>query len=167
MEGSNDYMVLLKTSESTTAGTLVNDGNSWHALNPNGQLFLRHHEEIALVDKSCKVFIYHDCPENDQGIYPKKLRDKYIISKLLGKGEYGEFRLAFRRDGFERCAVKTVDRSQRNLDKQIELQHSVEHPCIVQLYDVVVRVVSASDLHAKAQGSIPAAGKRYLLSKGC
>ena len=108
-------------------------------MNKDQQIALRHHDVIALVNKSCQVLIYHDSSdsENDQMKYPRKLTEKYTISKHLGKGSYGEVKLAFRHVDSLRCAVKILEKSEENLDKEIKLLQSIKHKCIVALYDVV------------------------------
>jgi len=133
IQGSDDHIVFLENSRSASARTYVNRS----LLNPGQQTPLRHHDEIGLVEESSSVFVYHDFAEDDQTKYPEQLRRKYTFSKKLGKGNFGEVRFAFRPEDSKRCAVKILDRSQKNLEKEINLLQRIKHKCIVQLYDVV------------------------------
>ena len=111
---------------------------------------LRHNDEIRLPKPMFKVFIYYDCYDNDKSNFPKELRDKFIIMKEIGRGKFGQVRLALRLEDNKRCAVKILKKkilkadgiavSLNNLElikNEIKVLQSVDHKCIVGLYDVV------------------------------
>ena len=135
----------VELEDQSTNGTYVNQ-----KLVKKAKKILKHNDEIRLLKSTFKVFIYQDCHDNDKSNYPKELRDKYTVMKEIGRGNYGQVRLAFRREDTERCAVKILDKKflsedgttvrLNNLEaiqNEIKLLQSVNHNCIVQLYDVV------------------------------
>jgi len=131
--------------DESTNGTYVNQ-----KLIKKDRKMLKNNDEIRLLKSSYQVFIYHDCYENDKANFPKELRNKYTIMKEIGRGNYGQVRLAFRHEDSERCAVKILKKKFMDssgtqctlsnlgvIQNEVGLLQSVNHNCIVQLYDVV------------------------------
>ncbi|KAL7677410.1 hypothetical protein ACOME3_003647 [Neoechinorhynchus agilis] len=77
----------------------------------------------------------------------EEVRNRYVVSKLLGKGAYGEVRLILRKNDCAKFALKIVKRKQfpadrqsrrklAALNKEVEILKLVSHPCIVSIEDV-------------------------------
>jgi serine/threonine-protein kinase Chk2 len=72
-------------------GTYVNGDkigkNKRHVLNNNA--------EIALASKANRVYVYIDTNATEDSTIPGNVREKYIVSKEIGRGAYGEVKLCF------------------------------------------------------------------------
>jgi len=133
-----DTCIMLIENESETVPTFCNGDT----LKPGQKMVLRHHDDIAIINKSTPVFMFHDPEETDQDKYPKELTDKYTISKTIAKKrDTGEVKLAFRNKDTERCAIKLLDKETHQdmsyVYGEIKNLQSLKHRCIIQLYDVV------------------------------
>jgi serine/threonine-protein kinase CHEK2 len=53
--------------------------------------------EIALASKTHRVYVYIDAKATEDSTIPEIVREKYVISKEIGRGAYGEVRLCFTR----------------------------------------------------------------------
>ncbi|PNI97730.1 CHEK2 isoform 21, partial [Pan troglodytes] len=71
---------------------------------------LNNNSEIALSLSRNKVFVFFDLTVDDQSVYPKALRDEYIMSKTLGSGACGEVKLAFERKTCKKVAIKIISK---------------------------------------------------------
>ncbi|XP_012586261.1 PREDICTED: serine/threonine-protein kinase Chk2 isoform X1 [Condylura cristata] len=111
------------------------------------RLPLSNNSEIALSIWNNKVFVFFDLTVDDQSVYPKELRDQYIISKTLGSGACGEVKLAFERKTCKKVAIKIINKkkfagSERevdpalNVETEIEILKKLNHPCIIKIKDV-------------------------------
>ena len=56
---------------------------------------LANNAEIALASKAHRVYVYIDANANEDSTIPAVVRDKYIVSKQIGRGAYGEVKLCF------------------------------------------------------------------------
>ncbi|XP_055462129.1 serine/threonine-protein kinase Chk2 isoform X2 [Psammomys obesus] len=86
--------------------------------------------------------------KDDQSVYPKELRDEYIMSKTLGSGACGEVKMAFERKSCKKVAIKIISKrkfalgSSREADTapsvetEIEILKKLNHPCIIKIKDV-------------------------------
>ncbi|XP_047683724.1 serine/threonine-protein kinase Chk2 isoform X5 [Prionailurus viverrinus] len=93
------------------------------------------------------VFVFFDLTVDDQSVYPKELRDEYIMSKTLGSGACGEVKLAFERKTCKKVAIKIISKrkfavgSEReadpalNVETEIEILKKLNHPCIIKIKD--------------------------------
>ncbi|KAM9055631.1 serine/threonine-protein kinase Chk2 isoform 2-T2 [Megaptera novaeangliae] len=122
------------------------------------RLPLNNNSEIALSVWSNKVFVFFDLTVDDQSVYPKELRDEYIMSKTLGSGACGEVKLAFERKTCKKVAIKIISKrkfaigSEReadpalNVETEIEILKKLNHvlvaargifaePCIIKIKD--------------------------------
>ena len=102
---------------------------------------LRHNDSIEILDSSLSAFTYFDCVENEQFKYPEELSAKYMILNSIGRGSFGHVKLAVSHDKIERRAVKILNKkvegNAKYLESEENLLKSVQHSCIVKLYDVV------------------------------
>ncbi|KAK7070630.1 Checkpoint kinase 2, partial [Halocaridina rubra] len=122
-------------------GTFVNQ----KLIGRENKTILQNNDEISLVKPSRRVFVFHDCFKNDSGDYPSELTQRYIMTKKLGEGSFGEVRLAYKQGTLERVAVKILKKkgSQillnniKQIENEIKLLQSVDHPNIIRLQDVI------------------------------
>jgi hypothetical protein len=56
---------------------------------------LENNAEIALASKTHRVYVYIDANAKEDSSIPAIVREKYIISKEIGRGAYGEVKLCF------------------------------------------------------------------------
>lgn len=72
-------------------GTYING----EKLGKNNKQILENNTEIALASKTHRVYIYIDTKAKEDISIPATLREKYIVSKQIGRGAYGEVKLCF------------------------------------------------------------------------
>ncbi|XP_068094835.1 serine/threonine-protein kinase Chk2 isoform X2 [Hyperolius riggenbachi] len=110
----------------------------------SNKLPLSNNDEIAISLSSNKVFVFTDLLADDQSIYPKELRDKYIMSKTIGSGACGEVKLAFEKNTCKKVAVKIISKrtfrmtsvvldQPISVDTEIEILKKLNHPCIIKI----------------------------------
>lgn len=85
-------------------GTFING----EKIGKNKKHVLESNTEIALASKVHRVFVYVDSHENDETDLPQDVREKYIVSKEIGRGAYGEVRLCFTRGKFGRSNCRST-----------------------------------------------------------
>lgn len=69
---------------------------------------LNNNDVIALSLENNKAFMYHDATDDFYKTLPSDLREKYVLSSILGQGSYGQVRLAFLKGTSDRFAVKIM-----------------------------------------------------------
>ncbi|XP_068418709.1 serine/threonine-protein kinase Chk2 [Eschrichtius robustus] len=137
------------------------------------RLPLNNNSEIALSVWSNKVFVFFDLTVDDQSVYPKELRDEYIMSKTLGSGACGEVKLAFERKTCKKVAIKIISKrkfaigSEReadpalNVETEIEILKKLNHPCIIKIKDffdaedyyIVLELMEGGELFDRVVGN--------------
>uniref|UniRef100_A0A2K6GKI8 non-specific serine/threonine protein kinase n=1 Tax=Propithecus coquereli TaxID=379532 RepID=A0A2K6GKI8_PROCO len=134
---------------------------------------LSNNSEIALSLCRNKVFVFFDLTVDDQSIYPKELRDEYIMSKTLGSGACGEVKLAFERKTCKKVAIKIISKRKfaigsareadpaLNVETEIEILKKLNHPCIIKIknffdaedYYIVLELMEGGELFDKVVGN--------------
>ncbi|CAF3577436.1 unnamed protein product, partial [Rotaria sp. Silwood2] len=61
----------------------------------NKRHVLDNNAEIALASKAHRVYVYVDTNATEDSTVPSNVREKYIVSKEIGRGAYGEVKLCF------------------------------------------------------------------------
>ncbi len=56
---------------------------------------MENNAEIALASKTHRAFVYIDASAKEDSSIPTIVREKYIVSKEIGRGAYGEVKLCF------------------------------------------------------------------------
>ncbi|XP_054399224.2 serine/threonine-protein kinase Chk2 isoform X1 [Pongo abelii] len=130
---------------------------------------LNNNSEIALSLSRNKVFVFFDLTVDDQSVYPKALRDEYIMSKTLGSGACGEVKLAFERKTCKKVAIKIISKRKfaigsaretdpaLNVETEIEILKKLNHPCIIKIknffdaedYYIVLELMEGGELFDK------------------
>jgi len=121
-------------------GTWVNG----FKIGKNNMRPLEHDSEICFAGLNKKVFVYRST-DPQREIFPPELTDKYTVSKVLGRGACGEVRLGFRIPDLHRVAIKvinkrttsTVPSNSQTIMNEVRILQSVNHPCIINLEDVI------------------------------
>ncbi|KAL4223284.1 Checkpoint kinase 2 [Mactra antiquata] len=110
---------------------------------------LNNNDEIALALKKNKAFMYMDLEAANDNDLPQEIKDKYTLTRTLGRGACGEVRLAFAKGSCDRFAVKIISKKKFstggkhavNLSKQVmsevKILKSLKHPCIIGIEDVI------------------------------
>lgn len=136
------------------------------------RLPLNNNSEIALSVGSNKVFVFFDLTVDDQSVYPKELRDQYIMSKTLGSGACGEVKLAFERKTCKKVAIKIISKRKfaigsekedpaLNVETEIEILKKLNHPCIIKIKDffdaedfyIVLELMEGGELFDRVAGN--------------
>ncbi|XP_032167534.1 serine/threonine-protein kinase Chk2 isoform X2 [Mustela erminea] len=158
MGPKNSYIAYIEDHSGN--GTFVNR----ELVGKGRRLPLNNNSEIALSVWSNK---------DDQSIYPKELRDQYIMSKTLGSGACGEVKLAFERKTCKKVAIKIISKrkfaigSEReadpalNVETEIEILKKLNHPCIIKIKDffdaedyyIVLELMEGGELFDRVVGS--------------
>lgn len=125
-------------------GTFINGAK----IGKNKKQVLMNNDEISLAIKKNKVFVYMDPSANDDQ-YPKQVLDRFIISRVLGRGSCGEVRLAFEKGTCNKYAIKVIAKKTFSVGGKTSVNMSAEvmneakvlkalkHPCIIEV-DVVI-----------------------------
>ncbi|XP_075391077.1 serine/threonine-protein kinase Chk2 isoform X2 [Tenrec ecaudatus] len=141
MGPKNSYITYIEDHSGN--GTFVNK----ELIGKGRRLPLNNNSEIALSVWSNKVFVFFDLTVDDQSVYPKELRDEYILSKTLGSGACGEVKLAFEKKTCKKVAIKIISKrkfaigSSREIDPALDVETEIEilkklnHPCIIKIKD--------------------------------
>ncbi|GAB5579247.1 serine/threonine-protein kinase Chk2 isoform X9 [Prionailurus iriomotensis] len=126
MGPKNSYIAYIEDHSGN--GTFVNR----ELVGKGRRLPLSNNSEIALSVWSNKVFVFFDLTVDDQSVYPKELRDEYIMSKTLGSGACGEVKLAFERKTCKKVAIKIISKrkfavgSEREADPALNVETEIE-----------------------------------------
>ncbi|XP_057602843.1 serine/threonine-protein kinase Chk2 isoform X2 [Hippopotamus amphibius kiboko] len=167
MGPKNSYIAYIEDHSGN--GTFVNR----ELVGKGRRLPLNNNSEIALSVWSNKVFVFFDLTVDDQSIYPKELRDEYIMSKTLGSGACGEVKLAFERKTCKKVAIKIISKrkfaigSEReadpvlNVETEIEILKKLNHPCIIKIKDffdaedyyIVLELMEGGELFDRVAGN--------------
>lgn len=131
--------------DTSSNGTFVNG----EKVGKGNKQVLANNDEIALAMKKNKAFVYMDLTVNEDADLPQEIREKYTLTKTLGRGACGEVKLAFSKGSCEKFAVKLISKkkfsvggkNQVNLSKQVmsevKILKALKHPCIIGIEDVI------------------------------
>ncbi|XP_006869258.1 PREDICTED: serine/threonine-protein kinase Chk2 isoform X2 [Chrysochloris asiatica] len=167
MGPKNSYIAYIEDHSGN--GTFVNR----ELVGKGRRLPLNNNSEIALSVWSNKVFVFFDLTVDDQTVYPKELRDEYIMSKTLGSGACGEVKLAFERKTCKKVAIKIISKrkfaigSAREADPALDVETEIEilkklnHPCIIKIknffdaedYYIVLELMEGGELFDRVVGN--------------
>ncbi|XP_036908306.1 serine/threonine-protein kinase Chk2 isoform X2 [Sturnira hondurensis] len=149
MGPKNSYIAYIEDHSGN--GTFVNR----ELVGKGRRLPLSNNSEIALSVSNNKVFVFFDLTVDDQSVYPKELRDKYIMSKTLGSGACGEVKLAFERNTCKKVAIKIISK------RKFAVGSDKEAPCIIKIKDffdaedfyIVLELMEGGELFDRVVGT--------------
>ncbi|KAI1233041.1 hypothetical protein IHE44_0006231 [Lamprotornis superbus] len=126
-------------------GTFVNR----ELIGKGKRLPLTHNSEISLSIQTNKVFVFSDLMVDDQMMFPKEFREKYIMSKTLGSGACGEVKLAFEKSTCNKVAVKIINK------RKFVASGLTEAPCLIKIknffeaedYYIVLELMEGGELY--------------------
>ncbi|XP_049722408.1 serine/threonine-protein kinase Chk2 [Elephas maximus indicus] len=167
MGPKNSYIAYIEDHSGN--GTFVNR----ELVGKGRRLPLNNNCEIALSVWNNKVFVFFDLTVDDQSVYPKELRDQYIMSKTLGSGACGEVKLAFERKTCKKVAIKIISKRKfaigsareadpaLNVETEIEILKKLNHPCIIKIknffdaedYYIVLELMEGGELFDRVVGN--------------
>lgn len=141
-------------------GTYVNGVK----IGKNNKQILENNAEIALSSKTHRVYVYMDTSVVEDTSIPAAIREKYIVSKQIGRGAYGEVKLCFvrgkRRSSAtffqsislpgtcDRFAMKIVTKKafsrvgpqaqvfNEHIKSECSILQKLHHPCVIRIHDV-------------------------------
>ncbi|NXX94453.1 CHK2 kinase, partial [Centropus bengalensis] len=168
MGPKNSYVALIE--DHSANGTFVNR----QLVGKGKRLPLTHNSEIALSLQTNKVFVFSDLMVDDQMVFPRELREKYIMSKTLGSGACGEVKLAFEKSTCNKVAVKIINKrrfmasgvpeasSAFNINTEIEILKKIDHPCLIKFffffeaedYYIVLELMEGGELYDRVSRPI-------------
>ncbi|XP_048583173.1 serine/threonine-protein kinase Chk2 isoform X3 [Nematostella vectensis] len=123
-------------------GTYVNG----EKIGKNKTHVLNHNDEISLSVTKNKAYIFQELGKSQEEVanIPEDFRKKYTLSKLLGRGAFGEVRLAFTKGTCHKFAVKLISKRQfsvspvshASIKDEVNILKALNHPCIIEIADV-------------------------------
>jgi serine/threonine-protein kinase CHEK2 len=96
-------------------GTYVNG----EKIGKNKRHVLDNNAEIALASKTNRVYIYIDPKANEDLSIAANVREKYIVSKQIGRGAYGEVKLCFVRGNGTEPVQQQIVRSGNEFNESL------------------------------------------------
>ncbi|CAF3796861.1 unnamed protein product [Adineta steineri] len=167
-------------------GTYVNGDK----VGKNKRHVLDNNAEIALASKTNCVYVYIDTNAIEDSTIPPNVREKYIISKEIGRGAYGEVKLCFIRGTCNRFAMKIIAKKHftllgaqahsfnQQIQSECSILHGLDHPCIIRVYDVydtpnavyiVLELVEGGELFDRvvANGQFDEITSKFLFRQIC
>ncbi|XP_014783139.1 serine/threonine-protein kinase Chk2 [Octopus bimaculoides] len=130
--------------DKSTNGTFINS----EKVGKGNKQVLNNNDEISLAFKQNKVYLYTHMESINEGLHPQ-LTDKYTITKLLGKGAYGEVKLGFSKGTCDKYAIKVISKKRFSTGGctqindgvkalgEAKILQSLNHPCIVSVNEVI------------------------------
>lgn len=109
---------------------------------------LQDDDEISIGFKSLKVYVFKNVCSKENNFLPQVLRQKYQISKRLGKGACGEVYLIFDKMTCRPYAVKKIDKDaepnkkrsltdESKIKSELNILRTLKHPCVISLHEIV------------------------------
>ncbi|XP_030831152.1 serine/threonine-protein kinase Chk2-like [Strongylocentrotus purpuratus] len=141
---SNDNCNFYFIEDKSSNGTFVNG----EKIGKGKKQVLNNNDEIALSLSKNKAYVFMDTKDSDQSNLPVALREKFIMSKVLGRGACGQVKLAFEKGTCRKVAVKIIEKKTfsiggtmvRNMEKtvmeEVRILKRLHHPCIIGIEDV-------------------------------
>ncbi|XP_077995471.1 serine/threonine-protein kinase Chk2-like [Glandiceps talaboti] len=140
-DSSNSHTFI---EDKSSNGTFLNG----EKIGKNKKQVLNNNDEISLVTMKNKAFVFMDSNESDQENLPKEMKDKYRLSKVLGRGACGEVKLAFEKGTCKKFAVKIIQKKTFSIGghvkkdmtaavkEEVKILKALHHPCVIAIEDV-------------------------------
>lgn len=106
---------------------------------------LSHNDILSMTGAKLKHFVYMTTNKDYLKMYPPELRDKYTVSRELGKGACGTVMLGIRKLDYAQVAIKIINKSKvsmvpgssNGVMNEVKLLQAIDHPCVIRLEDVI------------------------------
>ncbi|CAF0805339.1 unnamed protein product [Rotaria sp. Silwood1] len=167
-------------------GTYING----EKIGKNNRHILENNAEIALASKTHRVYVYIDANVHEDSSIPAIVRNKYIISKEIGRGAYGEVKLCFTRGTCDRFAMKIIAKKHfthygpqahifnQNIKNECSILQALAHPCIIHIHEVIetpdalyiiLELVDGGELFDRivAHGQFDEATSKFIFRQMC
>lgn len=136
---ANQHKYTAFVQDKSSNGTFING----EKIGKNNTQVLNNNDEIALSLKKNKVFIFHD-NGSELTQLPDEFKQRYTLSKELGKGACGTVKLAFEKKTCNKFAVKIINKKtfsvgplfNRAALEEVNILKALQHPCIIAIEDV-------------------------------
>ncbi|CAB3991142.1 serine threonine- kinase Chk2-like, partial [Paramuricea clavata] len=144
-ETSDDGEHVVYIKDWSSNGTFVNG----ELIGKGNKQVVQHNDQIAFPTSENQAYIFLDleATSKEQEIYPKEIKEKFTISRVLGRGVCGEVRLAFSKGNeCNKVAIKIINKRQfsltdvgdrRDILEEVEILKKLDHPSIVKVFDAV------------------------------
>nr|CAD7395699.1 unnamed protein product [Timema cristinae] len=109
------------------------------------------------------VFVYLDNGAVEAASYPDDIKERYVVSSLIGRGAFGEVSLIFEKKSCRKYAMKKISKKSSFLkytDLEVKILREVNHPLIIHmeyirdtpetLY-IVMDFIEGGDLNSRLQ----------------
>lgn len=139
---SNPSKYVVFVEDKSSNGTFIRG----EKVGRNKTQVLNSDDEIALALKKNKAFIFNDrgasAAQTDK--LPAEFRERYTMSKLLGRGACGEVKLVFEKETCKKYAVKIISKKafsvgpklNRAAIEEVKILKKLNHSCIIRIEDV-------------------------------
>jgi len=127
--------------DKSSNGTYIDD----RKVARNKREVLSHNSYVSMASAKNKNFVYLSSSKDYQRQHPAELRNRYIVSRELGKGACGTVYLGVRKEDHHRVAIKAINRkvvlpptgAASNVLNEVRLLQAIDHPCVIRLEDVI------------------------------
>ncbi|XP_044272849.1 serine/threonine-protein kinase Chk2-like isoform X2 [Tribolium madens] len=165
----NDLIYITDLSKN---GTFINKTK----IGKNNKCVICNDDVIAIGQPSIIAYSFIcDINREDFEFLPRELRQKYTITKLLGKGSFGQVRLATDKHTLEQFAIKRIDKPRSSISTrqrgnstsiktEVEILSSFSHAFVIQMREVfetenevflVLEYMSGGELTSRIRSSLP------------
>ncbi|XP_015380328.1 PREDICTED: ovarian-specific serine/threonine-protein kinase Lok-like [Diuraphis noxia] len=128
--GTLGYVVFI--TDTSANGTFLNG----EKIGKDNRWILSNNDKIAVVSKANCVYTFTD-KRSDYVNCPQKVREKFAVYGILGRGTFGEVRLAFEKKTSKCFALKKVNRESCIVLREPDILSSLSHPNIVNMENFI------------------------------
>nr|CAD7577155.1 unnamed protein product [Timema californicum] len=124
---------------------------------------IKHNDIISVLRPRLKMFVYLDNGAVEAASYPDDIKERYVVSSLIGRGAFGEVSLIFEKKSCRKYAMKKISKKSSFLkytDLEVKILREVNHPLIIHmeyirdtpetLY-IVMDFIEGGDLNSRLQ----------------
>ncbi|XP_060875679.1 serine/threonine-protein kinase Chk2-like isoform X2 [Metopolophium dirhodum] len=128
--GTLGYVVFI--TDRSANGTFLNG----EKIGKDNRWILSNNDKIAVVSKANYVYTFTD-KRSDYLNCPQKVREQFAVYGILGRGTFGEVRLAFEKKTSKCFALKKVNRESCIVLREPDILSSLSHPNIVNMENFI------------------------------
>ncbi|KAE9539381.1 hypothetical protein AGLY_004633 [Aphis glycines] len=128
--GTLDHVVFI--TDTSANGTFLNG----EKIGKDNRWILSNNDKISIVSKTNYVYTFTD-KRSDYLNCPQKVREQFAVYGVLGRGTFGEVRLAFEKKTSKCFALKKVNRESCIVLREPDILSSLSHPNIVNMENFI------------------------------